>query len=137
MKGMRDPASIVEDAILLGLPNHLSLSSWRACRQLVAGRLVNCYSNKDLILSLMFQAKRFSGGSLNHGMGSILKPVCGTCPVEEPGVENIDCSDLILGHQDYCLEIGKILERIRFGEPIRCVSEVEVTTISILSSEHL
>jgi len=137
MKGMREPASIVEDAILLGLPNHLSLSSWRACRQLVAGRLVNCYSNKDLILSLMFQAKRFSGGSLNHGMGSILKPVCGTCPVEEPGVENIDCSDLILGHQDYCLEIGKILERIRFGEPIRCVSEVEVTTISILSSEHL
>mmetsp|Transcript_26479 Transcript_26479/g.58946 ORF Transcript_26479/g.58946 Transcript_26479/m.58946 type:complete len:574 (+) Transcript_26479:3-1724(+) len=121
MKGMREPASIVEDAILLGAPNHLSRPRWRACRQVVAGRLVNCYSNNDLILSLMFQAKRFSGGSLNQGMGSILKPVCGTCPVEEPGVENIDCSDLILGHQDYCLETGKILERIGLGEPIKFI----------------
>jgi len=126
MKGMREPASIVEDAVLMGLPNHLSLSSWKACRQVVAGRLVNCYSNNDLILSLMFQAKRFSGGSLNHGLGSILKPVCGTCRVEEPGVENIDCSDLILGHQDYCLETGKILERIGLGEPIRLLGETRV-----------
>ena len=126
MKGMREPASIVEDAVLLGLPNHLSLSSWKACRQIVAGRLVNCYSNNDLILSLMFQAKRFSGGSLNRGMSSLLKPVCGTCTVEEPGVENIDCSDLILGHQDYCLETGKILKRIGFAEPIRFVGEGRV-----------
>ena len=51
---------------------------------------------------------------------------CGTCPVEEPGVENIDCSDLILGHQDYCLETGKILKRIGFGEPIRFVGEGSV-----------
>jgi hypothetical protein len=119
LRGAREPASIVEDAILMGLPNHLSLQSWSACRQVVAGRLLNCYSTKDLILSLMFQAKRFSGGSLNAGVGSILKPVCGTCPVELNGIENVDVSDLILGHQDYCLETGKILERIRFGQPFR------------------
>lgn len=134
MKGMREPASIVEDAIMLGLPNHLSLSSWKACRQVVAGRLVNCYSNNDLILSLMFQAKRFSGGSLNQGIGSILKPVCGTCPVGEPGVENIDCSDLILGHQDYCLETGKVLERIGLGEPIRVVGEAMINGGVAISS---
>eukprot|EP00536_Pseudo-nitzschia_multiseries_P004020 jgi/Psemu1/323272/estExt_fgenesh1_pg.C_650002 len=134
MKGMREPASIVEDAVLLGLPNHLSLSSWKACRQIVAGRLVNCYSKNDLILSLMFQAKRFSGGSFNNGMFSILKPVCGTCPVVEPGVENVDCSDLILGHQDYCLETGKVLKRIGLGEPIRCVNETRMNeAIAIVS----
>ena len=120
LKGIREPASIVEDAVLMGLPNHLSLPSWRACRQVVAGRLVNCYSTKDLILSLMFQAKRFSGGSLNAGVGSILKPVCGTCSVELNGIENVDASDLILGHQDYTLETGKILKRINFGLPFRC-----------------
>lgn len=43
----------------MGLPNHLSLSSWQACRLMVAGRLVNCFSQKDLILSLMFQFKKF------------------------------------------------------------------------------
>lgn len=137
MKGMREPASIVEDAIFLGLPNHLSLSSWTACRQIVAGRLVNCYSNNDLILSLMFQAKRFSGGSFNNGTFSILKPVCGTCPVEEPGIENIDCSDLILGHQDYCLQTGKILERIGFGEPIKHIDEAKMNgAVAVLSNER-
>jgi hypothetical protein len=130
MKGMREPASIVEDAILMGLPNHLSLPSWRACRQVVSGRLVNCYSTKDLILSLMFQAKRFSGGSF-HGVGSILKPVCGTCKVNEPGIENVDCSDLILGHQDYCMRTGKILERIRFGQPMRTENREIATNVAV------
>ncbi|GAX20178.1 hypothetical protein FisN_12Hh023 [Fistulifera solaris] len=104
---MREPASIVEDAILMGLPNHLSLSSWKACRQVVAGRLVNCFSQKDLILSLMFQLKRFGG----------LKPVCGVCAVKVAGVENVDVTDLVLGHQDYTTCIGDILEKVRHGQP--------------------
>jgi len=107
-KNMREPSSIVEDAILMGLPNHLSLSSWKACRQVVAGRLVNCFSQKDLILSLMFQFKRLG-----------LKPVCGTCPVNVIGVENIDVTDLVTGHQDYCLAIGDILKRVRHGQPFQ------------------
>jgi hypothetical protein len=102
----REPASIVEDAILLGLPNHLSASSWKACRQVVAGRLVNCFSQKDMILSLMFQFKRLG-----------LKRVCGTCPVNVDGVENFDVTDLVQGHQDYCLATGSILKRIRFSQP--------------------
>jgi Protein of unknown function (DUF726) len=105
-KEMREPASIVEDAILMGLPNHLSTSSWLACRQVVAGRLVNCFSQKDLILSLMFQFKRLG-----------LKPVCGTCPVNVDGVENVDVSDVVSGHQDYCVSTGRILHRVRHGQP--------------------
>jgi hypothetical protein len=115
---MREPASIVEDAILMGLPNHLSLSSWKACRQVVSGRLVNCFSQKDLILSLMFQFKRFGG----------LKPVCGVCAVNVSGVENFDVTDLISGHQDYCLYTGEILKRVRHGQPFaqpKAVSLVE------------
>lgn len=108
--GMREPASIVEDAILMGLPNHLNLTSWVACRQVVGGRLINCYSRKDLILSLMFQSKKITRG---------LKRVCGTCAVEVPGVENFDVTDLVGGHQDYCLATGNILKRVRHGMPIR------------------
>jgi hypothetical protein len=108
--GMREPASIVEDVIFMGLPNHLNLTSWVACRQVVGGRLVNCYSRKDLILSLMFQSKKITRG---------LKKVCGTCAVEVPGVENFDVSDLVGGHIDYCLATGEILKRVRHGQPIR------------------
>jgi hypothetical protein len=107
-RNMREPASIVEDVILMGLPNHLSLASWKACRQVVSGRLVHCYSEKDLILSLMFQLKKFG-----------FKPVCGTCPVEVPGVENVNVTDLVSGHQDYCLNTGAILKRVRHCEPFQ------------------
>ena len=109
-EGMREPASIVEDVILMGLPNHLNKKSWVACRQIVGGRLVNCYSRTDLILSLMFQIKRMTTG---------LKKVCGTNPIDVPGVENFNVTDLIPGHQDYCFATGEILKRVRHGQPIR------------------
>lgn len=92
----------------MGLPNHMSHSSWQACRQVVAGRFINCFSRKDLILSLMFQYKKFG-----------FKPVCGTCPVAVAGVENFDVSDLVSGHQDYCLITGDILKRVRLGQPFK------------------
>lgn len=113
---MREPASIVEDAVLMGLPNHLSVSSWIASRQVVAGRLVNCYSRKDLILSLMFQLKRIVGA---------LRPVCGTSPVEIPGVENFDVTDLVSGHQDYCVVTGDIMERVCLGQPCQISTSTE------------
>mmetsp|Transcript_13010 Transcript_13010/g.35893 ORF Transcript_13010/g.35893 Transcript_13010/m.35893 type:complete len:175 (-) Transcript_13010:134-658(-) len=119
--GMREPASIVEDAILMGLPNHLSLASWRACRQVVSGRLVNCYSTTDMILSVMFRSKRFRVGGLDSN-AEVLRPVCGTCAVKVPGVENFDVSDLVPGHESYCTMTGKVLERIRLGHPLRSSS---------------
>jgi hypothetical protein len=103
----REPASIVEDAILMGTPNHLNVMSWIACRRVVAGRLINCYSRRDLILSLMFQIKRMS----------IFKPVCGTCEVPAPGVENYNITNLISSHSDYCLAVSDILRLVRHGEP--------------------
>lgn len=102
LANMREPAAIVEDAIMMGLPNHLSLASWRACRQVVAGRLINCFSQKDLILSLMFQVKRLK-----------LKAVCGACPIAVSGVENFDVSELIPGHEKYTTQAGKKFHRIK------------------------
>lgn len=126
----REPASVVEDVILMGAPMYLSLSSWAACRQVVAGRLVNVYSRTDKILSLMFKYKSLSMNSF--------KPVCGNCTVAVPGVENIDISDLVSNHQEYVLRLGDILKRVRHGQPIRSSSNAldevaliaEATTIA-------
>merc|ERR1712161_172597 len=128
---VREPASIVEDVILLGTPNHLSVKSWESCRRIVAGRMINCYSTKDLILSLMFQMKRFQG---------ILRPVCGTSPVAVNGVENYDVTELVSSHSDYCLVAGEILKKVLFGQPQRAsVSKIEVsamvTTINVADKD--
>jgi dienelactone hydrolase len=122
---LREPASIVEDAILMGLPNHLSLNSFEACRRIVAGRLVNCYSQKDLILSLMFQFHRLSGA---------LRAVCGTSPVHVRGIENYDVSALVSAHSDYCNMTGHILRMIYHGCPHR--SEATIVVPSEFSTEY-
>jgi hypothetical protein len=106
----REPASIVEDAIMMGLPNHLSLHSWESCRRIVAGRLVNCYSRNDMILSLMFQIKRLTGA---------LRPVCGTSAVPVRGVENYNVTSLIKAHSDYCTATSHVLRMIYHGCPHR------------------
>jgi len=105
----REPSSIIEDAVLMGCPNHISLESWRACRRVVAGRLINCYSRKDLILSLMFQIKRMTGIRIRQ--------VCGTRPVNVHGVENYDVTHLISQHSDYSDRVQDILKLIGYGQP--------------------
>jgi len=117
IKYTREPSSIVEDAILMGTPNHMSNPSWEACRTVVVGRLINCYSQNDLILSLMFQVNRLAGG---------LKPVCGTCPVNVPGVENYDVGCFISAHSDYCLMAGNILRMVRHGQPYRSTTKITI-----------
>ena len=121
---MREPASIIEDVILMGMPNHLSMRSWYLARQLVAGRLINCYSKKDLVLTLMFRFKKITGG---------IKPVCGTSAIKVPGVENYDVSDLVSAHSQYSIEAGAILKRIGHGQPIRASLN---TPVAVIESEE-
>ena len=107
-KYSREPASIVEDVVLMGLPNHYSTRSWRDMRRLISGRLVNCHSKNDFILKFLFNFKRMSG---------ILRPVCGTISIDLPGVENYDVTQFITSHSDYCLAVNDILDVIKFGQP--------------------
>ena len=39
--------------------------------------------------------------------------------MDVPGVENFDVSDIVSGHQDYCLITGDILKRVRLDQPFR------------------
>ena len=123
----REPASVVEDAIIMGAPMYLSLASWKACRQVVAGRFVNVYSRTDKILSLMFKYKQ---------MMESFKPVCGNCTIAVPGVENIDISDLVSNHQEYVLKLGDILKRVRHEQPIRS-STVALDEVALIAEAKL
>ena len=103
----------------MGTPNHLSTPAWEDIRNVVAGRLVNCYSRKDLILSLMFQFKRLSG---------VIRPVCGNGPVNVHQVEDVDVTHLINSHSDYCLMAGQILRLIQHGQPLLHPIVTDTTT---------
>lgn len=113
----REPASIVEDVIIMGLPKFINLAAWARLRQIVGGRLVNVYSRADTVLSYMFRYKQLLG-SLKF------LPVAGNATVAVPGVESIDVTDLVAHHHEYSVKIGPILERVRHGEPVRATARV-------------
>ncbi|GAX14893.1 hypothetical protein FisN_29Lh109 [Fistulifera solaris] len=108
---MRDPSSILEDVIFMGLPKAFRAHDWERFRSVVAGRLINCFSQKDMMLGLMFRYKRLN-----------VEGVCGTGPVSLSGIEDIDVSDLVSGHSEYCYSIRDILNRIRFAQPFHSAS---------------
>jgi len=100
----REPASLVGDVIFIGLPRAIDKKVLTSCRRVTGGRLVNCYTTNDWLLSLMFVAR---GGT-----------PCGTKPIKDvPGVENYDVTHLVESHTKYGDAIPNILQYIRFSEP--------------------
>ncbi|KAI3649408.1 hypothetical protein MP228_005040 [Amoeboaphelidium protococcarum] len=100
-----DAFGIVSDVVLIGAPIAASQEEWRRVQMMVANKIYNAYSNKDWILGFLFRATSF---------GSIagLKDV-DTKPSRGNNLVNVDCSDIIDGHNNYkdSLKIKSILER--------------------------
>lgn len=95
---MGSPVSgLIDTVILMGAPVSCSESSWLKARKVVAGRLVNCYSKKDWVLSLMYRYHK------------LVTNAAGIAPVHVCGIENVDVSELVPGHQHYATKIKDIL----------------------------
>ena len=105
----REPASIVEDVILMGTPASVNKTTWDSCRDVVAGRLVNCYSNNDMILALMYRAKNLTSALLN--------PPVGIQEVKAAGIENFDVSHLVASHGEYTVAVDEVLHLVGYDQP--------------------
>jgi hypothetical protein len=106
----REPASIVEDVVLMGVPASINRTAWTSYREVVGGRIVNCYSQNDMILALMYRVKNLTSSLLMN------TPV-GISKVEVIGIENYDVSNLVANHGDYCVAVKDILKLIGYNEP--------------------
>lgn len=104
----REPASLVEDVILIGLPRLVDTTEWVTCRELVSGRFINCYNKSDWMLSYMINIRCWNGVSR----------VCGTNPIAKVGgVENFEVSHLAPSHGRYRLAVPHILHEVGYGTP--------------------
>eukprot|EP00977_Amphora_coffeiformis_P030232 scaffold45607_cov237-Amphora_coffeaeformis.AAC.6 len=104
---VREPASIIEDVVLIGMPRVLDQAEWITCREIVGGRLVNCFNRKDWIVSYMINIRCF---------GAISK-TCGTHEVVMEGVENYEVSDFASTHDRYLAAVPQILNEIGYSQP--------------------
>lgn len=107
---LREPASIIENVVLMGCPASVNASTWESIRGVVAGRLINCYAGNDMMLALMYRIK--------NPTTALLNPPVGITEVKDCGVTNYDVSNIINNnHGEYCLVVRNILDLVGFDQP--------------------
>ncbi|KAI4286647.1 MAG: hypothetical protein L6R35_004099 [Caloplaca aegaea] len=98
---------LVESIVLMGTPVSVEDSTWRKIKAVVAGRVVNVYSQEDYILGFLYRTSTLKSG------------VAGLQAVEDVhGIENHDTTDLMAGngHASYRVICGEVLRRIGFDD---------------------
>ena len=96
---------LVENAVLIGSPIPSTEMSWRRMRSVVSSRLVNVYTQQDVILGFLYRAR-------NAQLG-----IAGLQAIETvPAIENKDISSLVSGHNQYRLAVGMILQELDFDD---------------------
>ncbi|GAB2282802.1 hypothetical protein Dimus_017337 [Dionaea muscipula] len=93
-------ANLIERVVLLGAPISIKDENWEAARKIVAGRFINVFSMNDWILGVAFRASLLTKG------------LAGIQPVDIPGIENVDVTDIIEGHSSYLWATQQILDRL-------------------------
>lgn len=93
-------AELVERVVLLGAPISINDENWEAARKMVAGRFVNAYSKNDWMLGVAFRASLLTQG------------LAGIQPINIPGIENVDVTDLIEGHSSYLWATQLVLDQL-------------------------
>ena len=107
---------IVQDVFLLGATFTAAQRVWLQARSVVAGRFVNCFARNDWVLGYLFRATI-------GGLGT----VTGLRPVEHvPGLENVDVTDKIAGHNSYRTYMPLILDQLGFPVSADYFDEPEV-----------
>jgi pimeloyl-ACP methyl ester carboxylesterase len=92
---------LVENVVMMGTPAPAESRVWLALKSVVAGRLINVYSQNDYILGFLYRTS-----NLHYGIAG-LQAVLGA-----EGVENYDMSSLVDNHLYYQHMVGTILKDV-------------------------
>jgi hypothetical protein len=96
---------LIESVILMGAPVPSDSLSWRKIRAVVSARVVNVYSAEDYILAFLYRSAKLQMGVA--GLHAV-QDVC--------GIESVDMSKLVTGHDRYRYLVGTILTKTGFGD---------------------
>ena len=102
LKLAKERVNKVHDVVLLGGAAPLDAALWKRAKKAVSGRMINCYSKSDKILSLLYSAANFQ-----HSIGNF--------EIKVKGVENYDVTHIAPGHLDYRNQLDKIFKRIKYN----------------------
>lgn len=110
-----EAAAILQDVVLMGAPLPTELGEWAAVRRAASGRVVNCYTTNDLVLTFMYRLRtgRFACAGLSViGGDKARAPVSEHAPHVWRGIESFDVSDIVTGHLGYPSAMEAVSVRI-------------------------
>lgn len=96
---------LIESVVLMGAPAPSDSRQWRQIRSVVTARVVNVYSTEDYVLGYLYRSTKLEMGVA--GLGEVQGIY---------GIENVDMSKLVSGHDRYRYIVGAILVKIGFGD---------------------
>ncbi|OCL12868.1 DUF726-domain-containing protein [Glonium stellatum] len=92
---------LVQNVYLFGSPIVAKKDEYTRAKAVVPGRFVNGYATNDWILGYLFRAT--SGGIMR---------VAGLAPIDVPGIENINVTELVPGHMAYRAAMPRLLREV-------------------------
>ncbi|KAK8203669.1 hypothetical protein HDK77DRAFT_486097 [Phyllosticta capitalensis] len=110
----RGAHGLVQNVYMFGAPIVAKKDEYLKARTVVPGRFVNGYATNDWILGYLFRAT--SGGIMG---------VAGLAPVDVPGVENINVTELVNGHMAYRAAMPRLLREVGWQVESDEFSEIE------------
>lgn len=106
---------VVQNVYMFGSPIVVKKDEYLKARTMVAGRFVNAYNRNDWILGYLF---RLTNGGIRR--------VAGLAAVEDcPWIENMDVTDLVVGHMDYRTQMPSLLMRCGWSVESEEFAEIE------------
>ena len=111
---------LVQNVYLFGSPIVAKKEQYLRAKTVVGGRFVNGYASNDWILGgplsrlfLLIYRTLTSTGYLFRATSGGIQRVAGLAPVEEvPGIENVNCTELVNGHMAYRAAMPKLLREV-------------------------
>ncbi|KAG8626562.1 hypothetical protein KVT40_005507 [Elsinoe batatas] len=100
----RGAFGLVEDVVLLGAPCPSDALDWRVVRAVASCRVINAYSTEDYVLGFLYRSS------------SVQLGVAGLQKVEVEGVENVDFSGEVKGHNSWRWLVGKVLVKVGISD---------------------
>ncbi|KAI1343958.1 DUF726-domain-containing protein [Xylariaceae sp. FL0016] len=117
---------LIENAVLIGTPCPSNTSSWATMKTVVAGRLVNVYSNRDYLLGFLYRTCSWQFGVAG------LQKIDGI----NNRVENCDMGDRVANHGHYQFLVGEILRRLHWEDFSYSESEIDTQKVDNMIAEE-
>lgn len=110
----RGAFGLVQNVYIFGTPVVVKKDEYLRAKSVVSGRFVNGYATNDWILGYLFRAT--SGGIMR---------VAGLAPVEIPGIENHNVTEIVQGHMAYRKAMPRLLREVEWEVESDEFSEIE------------